>query len=133
MSTSSRLRAALGALVAVAVAVGALAGSAAATRTVTIPTSLKISVYAYRGKVSSPNHACASERTVVLKQVGHGVLGRTESTASGKWEVPPEELHYKGPLPYRIFAEVKTRSEGAAGTIYKCLGATSKTITISGG
>ena len=133
MSRSRRLGIGIAALAAAAVAVAALAGVAAATRTVTIPSTIKISAYAYKGRVTSSNKACASERTVVLKQKGHGVLGRTESKASGSWEVPPEELHFKGPLPYKVYAEVKTRSEGTAGTIYKCLGATSKTVEIAGG
>jgi hypothetical protein len=122
------------ALIASTAAVLALAAvPAAATRTVNIPSGLKISVYAYTGKVTASNPACVGERAVVLKQKGHGVLGRTKSTATGKWEVPPESLHYKGPLPYKIYAELKPRSEGTAGTIYKCSGATSKTVTISGG
>ena len=107
-------------------------GSPPATQTVTIPSALKISPYAYKGRVTSTKKACVSERTVVLKQKGHGVLGRTESKVSGSWEVSPEELHFKGPLPYKVYAEVKARSEGTAGTIYRCTGATSKTITIAG-
>jgi hypothetical protein len=62
---------------------------------------------------------------VVLKQKGHGVLGRDTSDEEGRWKVDPEDLHYKGQLPYKIYAEVK-----AAG---KCAAATSKTIVINGG
>jgi hypothetical protein len=36
-------------------------------------------------------------------------------------------------IPFKIYAEVKPLTQGTAGTIYKCLGATSKTRTISGG
>jgi hypothetical protein len=35
--------------------------------------------------------------------------------------------------PFKVYAEVKPVAQGTAGTIYKCLGATSKAITISGG
>lgn len=116
-----------------ALVLGALAASAMATRTLTIGSKVTLSVYGYKGKVSSANKGCVEERTVVLKQKGQGVLGRAKTKASGSWEVPPEELHFKGKLPYKLFAEVKPSSEGAAGTIYKCLGATSKTVEIAGG
>jgi hypothetical protein len=133
MSANRRARITLGALAICAVAIAALAGSAAATRTVKIPSSVKVGAYFYKGRVDSPNKACTSERRVVLKEKGYGVLGRTTSKASGSWEVPPEGFKLKGPLPHEVYAEVKARSEGTAGTIYKCLGATSKTVEISGG
>jgi hypothetical protein len=83
--------------------------------------------------VKSPNSGCVEERKVVLKQKGQGVLGRDTSDAEGRWKVDPEDIHYKGKLPFKIFAEVKPLSQGTAGTIYKCLAATSRTITITGG
>ena len=61
----------------------------------------------------------------MLKQKGHGVLGRDESDEEGRWKIDPEGIHYKGPLPYKIYAEVKATG--------KCAGATSKTIEIAGG
>jgi len=33
----------------------------------------------------------------------------------------------------KVFAEVKPVTQGTAGTIYKCLGAVSKTVEIAGG
>jgi hypothetical protein len=62
---------------------------------------------------------------VVLKQQGHGVLGRDTSDEEGRWNVGPEGLQFKGQLPYKLYAEVKATS--------KCAAATSKTITINGG
>ena len=122
------------AAMALAIAVAGLtAVPAGATRTVTIPSTLQISAYGYFGKVKSPNSGCVEERQVVLKQKGHGVLGRDTSDKEGRWKVDPEGIHYKGKLPFKIYAEVKPLSQGTAGTIYKCLGATSKTITINGG
>lgn len=106
---------------------------AGATKTVNVPSSLQISAYGYFGKVKSPNSGCLAERKVVLKQAGHGVLGSDTSDEEGRWKVGPEGLHYKGQLPYKIYAELKPLSQGTAGTIYKCGGATSKTITINGG
>lgn len=130
---SSRTKKA-GAVLALVVGVAALTAlPAAATKTVKIPSTVKISVYAYKGTIKSPNSGCVEERTVVLKQKGHGVLGRTKSTETGSWEVNPEKLVFKGQLPYKVYAEVKPLSQGTAGTIYKCGAATSKTITINGG
>jgi hypothetical protein len=122
------------AAMALAVAVAGLAAiPAGATKTVSIGSTLQISAYGYFGKVKSPNSGCVEERKVVLKQRGHGVLGRDTSDEEGRWKVDPEDIHYKGKLPFKIFAEVKPLSQGTAGTIYKCLGATSRTITITGG
>jgi hypothetical protein len=106
-----------GLLVAVAIAP---AGAAASSKT-----TLQISAYGYFGKVKSPNGSCVADRTVVLKQKGHGVLGRDKSDEQGRWKVDPEDLHFKGQLPFKIYAEVK-----ASGS---CGAATSKTITIKGG
>jgi hypothetical protein len=126
-----------GAALAVAIAVVALAAIPAAAvqpgQTVNVPSTLKISVYAYKGKVTSSNANCVAERKVVLKQKGHGVLGGATSTDTGSWEVNPEDLRFKGQLPYKVYAEVKPLTQATAGPIYKCLAATSKTITINGG
>jgi hypothetical protein len=130
MSAGAKVRAGLTTLAA-ATAIAAV--PAGATRTVSIPSSLQISAYGYFGKVKSPNSGCLEDRTVVLKQKGHGVLGRDKSDEQGRWKVQPEDIHYKGQLPFKIFAEVKPLSQGTAGTIYDCLGATSKTIVINGG
>jgi hypothetical protein len=122
------------ALIASVVALVALpAGAAGPGQTVNVPTTLKISAYGYKGKVVSGNSNCVAERSVVLKQKGHGVLGRDKSEDNGSWEVSPEDLHFKGPLPYKIYAEVKPLTQATAGPIYKCLSATSKTIAINGG
>jgi hypothetical protein len=117
----------------IVVSMAAMVAPAGATRTVNVPSSLTISVYAYFGKVKAPNPGCVSGRKVVLKQKGHGVLGRTTSNDKGSWKLDPATIHYKGALPFKVFAIVKPSSEGTAGTIYKCAGATSKTITINGG
>jgi len=132
MSRGSKLRTGLATVAIVALAAIAVS-PAAATKTVNVSSTVTLSQYGYKGKVGASNPGCVAERTVVLKQKGHGVLGRTKSTETGKWEVPPEELHFKGPLPYKLFAELKPLSQGTAGTIYKCAGATSKTIEIAGG
>jgi hypothetical protein len=88
-------------------------------------TTLTISAYGYFGKVKSPNKSCVAGRKVVLKQKGHGVLGRSTSGDNGSWNVDPSTLKFKGQLPFRLFAVAKPSS--------KCAGATSKTIVIKGG
>lgn len=118
MSWSKKLGAMLAAAAIVAIGLAAVPALAKTSSTLTI------SVYGYKGKLSSAKD-CVAERTVVLKQKGQGVLGRTKSTETGKWEIPPEELRFKGPLPYKVYAEAKPTS--------KCDAATSKTIEIAGG
>ncbi len=133
MSRGNRAKAGLATLAAASVVAAAAAVPAGATRTVNIPTSAAISAYGYFGQVKSSNPGCVGDRKVVLKQKGHGVLGRDTSDAQGHWKVNPEDLRFKGGPPFKIFAVVKPVSEGTAGTIYNCLGATSKTIEIKGG
>jgi hypothetical protein len=96
------------------------AGVAASSKT-----TLQISAYGYFGKVKSPSSSCVADRKVVLKQQGHGVLGRDTSDEQGRWKVDPEDLHFKGQLPFKLYAEAK-----ASGS---CAAATSKTIVIKGG
>ncbi len=133
MSRTRKAWAVPAALAGVVAAIAIPAMAAGPGQTVNVPTTLKISAYGYKGKVVSGNSNCVAERSVVLKQKGHGVLGRDKSEDNGSWEVSPEDLHFKGPLPYKIYAEVKPLTQATAGPIYKCLAATSKTITINGG
>lgn len=130
MSRTSKTGAVL-ALALAAIAVAAL--PAAAMKPISVPTTLQVSTYGYFGKVKSPNSNCIGERKVVLKQKGHGVLGRDTSDEEGRWKVDPEDLHFKGKLPFKIYAEVKPITQATAGPIYRCGSAGSRTITINGG
>jgi hypothetical protein len=121
------------ATLAATVAAAALAVSAGATKTVNVASTMSISAYGYFGKVNSSNPACVADRKVALKQQGHGVLGRDTTDEEGRWKIDPEDLHFKGQLPFKIYAELKPSSQGTAGTVYKCGSVTSKTITINGG
>jgi hypothetical protein len=132
MSSGKRMFAALAAFAVSAVAVALFVAPAGATRVVRIHSRLTINVYGNGGKVKG-NANCTEERTVVVKQRGHGRIGATKSGKGGHWHVAPEDLKFKGRLPFRVYAEVKPLSEGTAGTIYRCLAATSRTITIAGG
>lgn len=120
-------------------AVLALGSSAAVSAgpgsSVNVQTTLTIGAVGYQGKVKAANSNCVAERTIVLKQKGYGVLSRVKSKDNGNWKADLDEMNsnFKGPLPYKVYAEAKPLTQATAGPIYKCLAATSKTITIAGG
>jgi hypothetical protein len=99
-------------------------------QTVEIKATITINPYGNGGKVSASNANCTEQRQVVVKQVGIGKIGAIETSSTGSWKAEPK---YKGKLPFKVYAEVKPVSQGTAGTIYKCLGAKSRTVTIAGG
>jgi hypothetical protein len=131
-----RRSAALTTMVGAAVlAFGATAGTAAPEpgQTVTVKSEVTIGAVGYQGKVKAKNSNCVGDRVVVLKQKGNGVLSRVKSKANGNWKADLDELNEKIKIPAKVFAEVKPITQATAGPIYKCLGATSKTVEIAGG
>lgn len=102
-------------------------------QTVKIKSTITIGASGYQGKVKAKNPNCIGERIVVLKQKGNGVLSRVESKANGNWKADLEELNENIKIPAKVFAEVKPVTQATAGPIYRCLGATSRTVEISGG
>jgi hypothetical protein len=126
-----------GALAVLALAVVALvaipAGAAGPGQTVKVKSEVTIGAVGYQGKVKAGTSNCVGERTVVLKQKGNGVLSRVKSKANGSWKADLEELNQNLKIPAKVFAEVKPSTQATAGPIYKCLGATSKTVEIAGG
>jgi hypothetical protein len=102
-------------------------------QTVKIKSTITLGAAGYQGKVKAANADCVEERTVVLKQKGNGVLSRVETKPNGNWSADLEELNAKIKIPAKVFAEVKPVTQGTAGTIYRCLGAVSKTREIAGG
>jgi hypothetical protein len=131
MKSSKLVLGAVAAASALALAIP-VAGFAAgeAGQTVEVKATITINPYGSAGKVSASNPNCTEERQVVVKQVGVGRIGAIETSSTGSWKAEPK---YKGQLPYKVYAEVKPVSQGTAGTIYKCLGAKSRTVTINGG
>jgi hypothetical protein len=119
---------AIGATLALAVPVIATAGQPG--QTVELKSTITINPYGSAGKVSSANANCVESRQVVVKEKGYGKIGSTTTSSTGSWKAEPD---YKGNVPIKVWAEVKPVTQGTAGTIYKCLGAVSKTRTISGG
>jgi len=122
------LAAAVVAVVALALPVLALADHPG--QTVELKTTITINPYGSAGKVSAANANCVESRQVVIKEKGYGKIGSTTTSSTGSWKAEPK---YKGGVPFKIWAEVKPVTQGTAGTIYKCLGASSKVRTISGG
>jgi hypothetical protein len=133
MNKTSRL-AAVGVIAVALLAIAASAGLADTPgQTVTIKSTVTLGAAGYQGKVKAANANCVEERTVVLKQKGNGVLSRVETKPNGNWKADLEELNENIKIPAKVFAEVKPVTQGTAGTIYKCLGAVSKTVEIAGG
>jgi hypothetical protein len=115
----------------------ALATSAIAApqpgETVKVKSTITIGASGYQGKVKAANKNCVAGRVVVLKQKGNGVLSRVESKDNGNWKADLEELNENIKIPAKVYAEVKPVTQATAGPIYRCLGAVSRTVEISGG
>jgi hypothetical protein len=110
-----------------------MAISAGPGQTVNVTTKVTLGASGYQGKLTASNSNCVGERIVVLKQKGNGVLSRVQSKPNGNWKADLEELNENIKIPALVYAEVKASTQATAGPIYKCLGATSKTIEIAGG
>ena len=102
-------------------------------QTVTVKSEVTLGATGYQGKVKAKNANCVEERTVVLKQVGNGVLSRVQSKPNGNWKADLEDLNANIKIPAKVFAEVKPLTQATAGPIYKCGAAVSKTVEIAGG
>ena len=114
---------------AVAVAVAFGLSSAEATRIVRIASHVSIQSkgLTFKGKVTARNHACEGGRKVTLHRTNGDVLGSTRTHSDGHWKITAQGS--AGITQGRFFAKVKRLSQGAAGTIYVCKGAKSRTIS----
>jgi hypothetical protein len=107
-------------------------GQAFGSRVVTIGShvSIRSSELRFSGRVTSPNHACAERRRVVLFKVVQGgpdeAMARTTTGSDGTWSL--RLSGFAGVSLARFYARAARRSEGAAGTIYVCAAARSKAI-----
>ncbi|HEY4778505.1 MAG TPA: hypothetical protein VIH47_02800 [Solirubrobacterales bacterium] len=122
-------------LFAAAIATAALAVPVVASadhpgQTVELKSTITINPFGSAGKVSSSNANCVEDRQVIVKEKGYGKIGSTSTSSTGSWKAEPK---YKGNVPLKVWAEAKPVTQGTAGTIYKCLGASSKIRTINGG
>jgi hypothetical protein len=130
MSKRKRAAGLFAAVIAMAALVVPVASADHPGQTVELKSAITVNPVASAGKVSSSNANCVEGRQVVVKEVGKGKIGSATTSATGGWKAEPK---YKGSVPLKVFAEVKPLTQGTAGTIYKCLGARSRTVTINGG
>jgi hypothetical protein len=131
MSKRKRVTGLFAAVVATAaLAIPVMASAGQPGQTVELKSTITINPYGNAGKVSASNANCVESRQVVVKEKGYGKIGSAMTSSTGSWKAEPD---YKGEVPLKIWAEVKPVTQGTAGTIYKCLGASSKIRTINGG
>ncbi len=106
-------------------------GSADASRVVKITSHISIASrnLTFHGRVTSPNHACQYRRRVTLHRTNGDVLGHTRTNSHGHWSITASGS--AGISLGRFYATVARESQGAAGTIYVCRSARSRTIRIS--
>jgi hypothetical protein len=104
-------------------------GSAYATRTVTLASHISIKSHhntTFTGRVTSSNAACEDARKVTLYTTTKLKLGTAKTNQHGYWKI--KASGFAGISLHHFFAKVAKFSNGAAGTIYVCKAATSKTI-----
>jgi hypothetical protein len=119
-------------LAAAGLAAAAVVGVASAHASHVVKIASHISIYShnltFHGKVTSPNHACVPSRRVTLYRTNGDVLGHTHTNSHGHWKITASGS--AGISQGRFYAKVNRTSQGAAGTIYVCKGARSRTIRI---
>ena len=114
------------------VVVAAVVGVASADASHVVRIASHISIRSHNltfsGRVTSPNHACVPHRRVTLYRTNGDVLGHTHTNSHGHWRITASGS--AGISLGHFYAKVKRTSQGAAGTIYVCKGARSRTIPI---
>jgi hypothetical protein len=113
---------------AVAAAMLLSVASADATHVATIASHISIRSHnlTFSGRVTSSNHACVPQRRVTLHRTNGDILGHTRTNGRGHWKITASGS--AGISLGRFYATVRRTSQGAAGTIYVCRGARSRTI-----
>jgi hypothetical protein len=104
-------------------------GSAYATRTVKLASHISIKSNhnsTFTGRVTSSNTGCEDARKVTLYTTAKLKLGTARTNKHGHWKITASG--FAGISLHHFFAKVARFSSGAAGTIYVCKAATSKTI-----
>jgi hypothetical protein len=111
------------------VVVVACVGSAYATRTVKLASQISIKSHhntTFTGRVTSRNPGCEDARRVTLYTTTKLKLGTAKTNEHGYWKI--KASGFAGISLHHFFAKVAKFSSGAAGTIYVCKAASSKTI-----
>jgi hypothetical protein len=126
----SRIRLAAATVAVMGVALVACIGSAYATRIVTVASHISIKSHhntTFTGRVTSRDPGCQDARKVTLYTTNKLKLGTAKTTKYGYWTI--KASGFAGISLHHFFAKVAKFSNGAAGTIYVCQAATSKTIS----
>lgn len=103
-------------------------GSADASRTVDVASQISIASHhntTFSGRVTS-HPGCEDSRRVTLYTTTKLKLGTAKTNTSGYWKI--KASGFAGISLHHFYAKVAEFSNGAAGTIYLCKAATSKTI-----
>lgn len=130
MKMRSRVTA-LGAALLATLAIGVpLAAAAQPGQVVKIGSKLWTADVGYQGKVRAANANCVEGREVLVKANGVGTVARATTNASGVWTVKRANVYPKLELPAKVYAVAPQVFQGTAGTIYNCLSAVSRTVTI---
>ena len=106
----------------------ACVGSAYATRTVKVASHISIKSHhntTFTGRVTS-HPGCEDGRRVTLYTTTRLKLGTAKTNKYGYWKI--KASGFAGISLHHFFAKVAKFSNGAAGTIYVCKAATSRTI-----
>ena len=104
-------------------------GSAYATRIVNVASHISIKSHhntTFTGRVTSSDPGCEDARKVALYATTGLKLGTAKTNKYGDWKI--KASGFAGISLHHFFAKVAKFSNGAAGTIYLCKAATSKTI-----
>lgn len=126
----SSIRLAAATVAAMGVALVVCVGSAYATRIVTVPSHISIKSdhnTTFTGRVTSSDPGCKDARRVTLYTTSKLKLGTAKTTKDGYWTI--KASGFAGISLHHFFAKVAKFSNGAAGTIYVCNGATSTTTS----
>lgn len=126
----SRIRIVAATVTVMGVALVTCFGSAYATRTVTLASHISLKSHhntVFTGRVTSSNPGCEDARRVTLYTTTKLKLGKAKTTKHGYWTI--KASGFTGISLHHFFAKVAKFSNGAAGTIYVCKAATSKTIS----
>lgn len=123
---------AVAAVALVALSVPALAAAEAEPgQVVNISSKVWLANSAAQGKVRASNGNCVEDRKVLVKAKGYGTVMKTTTNANGFWKVNRAVLRGKVTQPAKIYAVAPQVSQGTAGPIYRCLKATSRTVTLA--
>jgi hypothetical protein len=125
---SSSIRTVAATIAVMGVVLAACIGSAYATRTVRVASHISIKSHhntTFTGRVRS-HPGCEDSRKVTLWTTTKLKLGTAKTTKFGYWKI--KASGFAGISLHHFFAKVARFANGAAGTIYVCRAATSKTI-----